>query len=119
MDANEIKSLKRLFSAVRKLPAFAEASLHVRSIRDHGHCLFSSQGYIIRINKALTYSEAVYTLAHELAHILVDMENKHGAIFGVMEEALRNVLFILTQQLQVEINNSSCPSVTAQPDREN
>ena len=115
----EIKSLKKLFSAVRKLPAFADASLHIRPIKDHGQCLFSSRGYIIRINKSLTYSEAVYTLAHELAHILVDMENKHGAIFGVMEEALRNVLFILTQQLQSGIKSNNSTYAASQTNVEN
>lgn len=107
MVAHELEHFMKLVRKIKKYPAFRRIRIRFRNFQDIcGQVYETKKGYyVIEIKKTSTFQEAIDTLAHELAHILVDMNGKHGAVFGILNEAMRNVILMLTGEIALEAKN--------------
>ena len=109
MTSDETQSFMKLVKKIKKYPAFEKVRVRFKNLRDvYGRVYETQSGnYIIEIKNTCTFQEAIDTLAHELAHIIVDMKGDHGAVFGILCEAMRNVILILTGEVMLEEKNEN------------
>ncbi|MGB9591533.1 MAG: hypothetical protein ACPL1K_03340 [Candidatus Kryptoniota bacterium] len=96
MTAQELERFHKLCRLVKKLPAFSKVikSIRRKPLKDLlAYVYEDSQGkFNIVIAKNETFQNAIDDLAHELAHVLVDMSNAHGPLFTTMEFYMKRLL---------------------------
>jgi len=97
LSNSQHKAFMTLVRQIRKLPAFTKLHVRFEKIEDaHGYAFLHEDGrQVVKINRDLDWSTAIETLAHELAHLLVDMDDEHNRLFHVMNEAMIEVIFVL------------------------
>jgi len=97
LSPEEIKSLRKIYSYLRTLPAFEDVIIRRTKLRDaQGMVRVTETGKkYIYLSSDLNYTDAIYTLAHECAHLLVDLSNSHNALFNIMNSAMLQVLSLL------------------------
>ncbi|MEM2003976.1 MAG: hypothetical protein QXQ37_04915 [Nitrososphaerota archaeon] len=97
MNKEDRKLFFTVVNIVRRLPAFRRIKVRFRNIKDLGRVKYDGEKneYLILISKKLDFDVAMYTFAHECAHILVDMDNAHGPLFGITEQYCIDLLFTI------------------------
>jgi len=95
MTPLEAKKFREICNNLKKLPAFSKVIIRRKKITDHGHVYEKDGMYYINISNTASFSEALYHLAHECAHVLSDMNDTHGPVFALFEECMRNIISFL------------------------
>lgn len=105
MNQQELRRFRKLCNLVKKFPALENRLKSIRRKELKGLLALAYEddnGFHIVISKKEGFYAAVDDLAHELAHILVDMSNDHGELFKRMEQALMDVLRILLKKIPAD-----------------
>ena len=102
MSPQELRRFRKLCNKVKKFPVLENRLKTIRRKELKGYLALvyeDNDGYHIVISRKEPFHAAVEDLAHELAHILVDMSNSHGEIFTSMEKAMINILRLLLKDI--------------------
>ncbi len=101
MTPQQLRIFRQVCRELKKFPALQRLkSVRRRKIVDLAEVYEDSDGYYhITISINESYDEALDDLAHECAHILVEMDNTHGPNFQTMESAMRRIIRRLADQI--------------------
>ncbi len=97
MSKEEIRELRRIYSALRELPAFDGVIFRRCKLNGlYGMVKTTNKGKkVVFLSSEMNFTDTIHTLAHECAHILVDMDNRHNEVFNIMQAAMEKIIRML------------------------
>jgi len=97
LTKEETKELRRVYRGIRSLPAFEGVVFRRCNLKGlYGMAKITEDGSrVVYISSEIGFTDALHTLAHECAHLLVDMDNTHNEVFSIMCTAMEKVIRML------------------------
>lgn len=97
LTKDEVRELRRIYDRLREFPAFENVIFRRCKLKGlYGAVTVREDGKkVVLLSSQLNFTDTLHTLAHECAHILVDLNNQHNEFFNIMLTAMEKVIKLI------------------------